>query len=333
MRSAQITFAALVQDFFCHHLVNERGASHRTNENYRDAFELLFTFILKTTGARPTNLCVQDLDTDLITQFLDYLEHERGNSIRTRNARLATIHSFMRYASMRDPAPLAVAKQVLAIGTKRYDKPVLGYLSREQITAILAAPDQRTWGGHRDAVMFATLYNTGARVSEITGLTRSDVLLERESAVHLHGKGRKERAIPLWGNTANSLRTWLERIDTAPAAPVFPNRTGKSLTRSEVRQRLDRAVATAEIECPSLASHSISPHTLRHSTAMHLLQSGIDLSVIALWLGHESPATTHQYLEADLAMKEHALTQISDPSTTAPRYQPQDRILAFLQTL
>jgi site-specific recombinase XerD len=268
-----------------------------------------------------------------VLDFLDHLETERGNSVRTRNARLAAIHSFMRYASIRDPASLPTTQRVLAIPAKRFDRPVLGYLTREQVTAILAAPDRGTWSGHRDAVLLATAYNTGARVSELTGLQVRDVLLDRQTAVHLHGKGRKQRAIPLWKNTATELRGWLHRINSAPDAPVFPNRAGAPLTRSGVRDRLNRAVAIAEQRCPSLHGQHITPHTLRHSTAMHLLQSGTDLAVIALWLGHSSPAITHQYLEADLATKEAALQRLADPSATPTRFHPSDRLLAFLDSL
>jgi integrase len=233
----------------------------------------------------------------------------------------------------RDPASLPITGRVLAIPAKRFDRPVLGYLSREQIAAILAAPDRATWSGHRDAVLLTIAYNTGARVSELTGLQVRDVPLDRQTAVHLHGKGRKQRAIPLWKNTATEPRGWLKRINSAPDAPVFPNRAGAPLTRSGVRNRLDRAVAAAEQRCPSLHGQHITPHTLRHSTAMHLLQSGTDLAVIALWLGHSSPAVTHQYLEADLAAKEAVLQRLADPGPTPTRFHPSDRLLAFLQGL
>ena len=239
----------------------------------------------------------------------------------------------MRYAAVRDPASLPVTARVLAIPAKRFDRPVLGYLTSEQVAAILAAPDRCTWSGQRDAVLFATAYNTGARVSELTGLQVRDVLLDRQSAVHLHGKGRKQRAIPLWTNTATELHAWLNRIDPAPEAPVFPNRAGAPLTRSGVRDRLNRAVAAAEQHCPSLHGQHVTPHMLRHSTAMHLLQSGTDLAVIALWLGHSSPAVTHQYLEADLAAKEAVLQRLADPSPAPVRFHPDDRLLAFLQDL
>ena len=333
MRTPQIGFGQLVQDFFLRRLVAQRGASARTIESYRDAFELLFGFVEDRTGKPPSALQLADLDAPFVLDFLDHLETERGNSVRTRNARLAAIHSFMRYASIRDPASLPTTQRVLAIPAKRFDRPVLGYLTREQVTAILAAPDRGTWSGHRDAVLLATAYNTGARVSELTGLQGRDVLLDRQTAVHLHGKGRKQRAIPLWTNTATELRGWLHRINSAPDAPVFPNRAGAPLTRSGVRDRLNRAVAIAEQRCPSLHGQHITPHTLRHSTAMHLLQSGTDLAVIALWLGHSSPAITHQYLEADLPTKEAALQRLADPSATPTRFHPSDRLLAFLDSL
>lgn len=333
MRPPEIGFPALVQDFFLRRLIAERGVSARTVESYRDAFELLFGFAEKRTGKPASTLRMADLDAPLVLDFLDYLEAQRGNTARTRNTRLAAVHSFMRYAAIRDPASLPITARVLAIPAKRFDRPVLGYLTREQIAAILAAPDRTTRSGHRDAVLLATAYNTGARVSEITGLRIRDVLLDRQAAVHLHGKGRKERAIPLWRNTATELRGWLSRIDTGPDAPVFPNRSGAPMSRSGVRDRLERAVATAEQQCPSLRGQHISPHTLRHSTAVHLLESGTDLAVIALWLGHSSPAVTHQYLEADLAAKEAVLARLTAPGPTPARFQPGDKLLAFLDAL
>jgi len=333
MRSAQIGFPQLVQDFFLRRLVAQRGASARTVEAYRDAFELLLGFARQRTGKPPSALTMADLDAPLILDFLDYLQTGRGNTARTRNARLAAIHSFMRYAAIRDPASLPVTARVLAIPAKRFDRPVLGYLSREQITAILAAPDRSTWTGRRDAALLATAYNTGARVSELAALRVRDVLLDRQTAVHLHGKGRKQRVIPLWKTTAAELRTWLTQISTEPGAAVFPNQAGKPMTRSGIRDRLDRAVTTATQACPSLATQHVTPHTIRHSTAMHLLQSGTDLAAIALWMGHESPSTTHQYLEADLAAKQAVLDRLTDPAPAPVRFAPGDQLLAFLEGL
>lgn len=326
-------FAQLLQDFFLRRLVGQRGASARTIESYCDAFRLLLGYAQDRLGKPPTKISIEDLDAPLVLDFLDHLETVRGNSIRTRNARLAAIHSFMRYAAQRDPTILPVATRVLAIPAKRYDQPILGYLTREQVTAILAAPDRATRSGHRDAVMLAVAYNTGARVSELTGLRVRDVLLERNTALLLHGKGRKERAIPLWPATATDLRDWLASLDGTPEAPVFPNRSGVPMTRSGVRDRLARAVATATVTCPSLAHQHVSPHTIRHTTAMHLLQAGTDIAVIALWLGHSSPTVTHHYLEADLEAKEAILHRLEQPAAPTGRFRPDDQLLAFLNGL
>ena len=330
-----VGFPVLVQDFFLRRLVQQRGASARTIESYRDAMRLLITFAEQRTGKPPSALHLADIDAPLVLDFLDHLESDRGNSVRTRNARLAAIHSFMHYASLRDPTTAVIAGRVLAIPAKRLDQPVLGHLTRDQIAAIMAAPDRNTWSGHRDAVMLATLYNTGARVAEITALRRRDVLLDRQTAVHLHGKGRKERVLPLWKSTAAQLRGWLQQVASAPEAPVFPNRYGQPMTRGGVRDRLTLAVTTAERCCPSLKGRHVTPHTLRHSCAMHLLQSGTDLALIALWLGHASPATTHHYIEADLDTKQAVLAKLNDPTptTAGKRYQPSDQLLAFLDKL
>lgn len=332
MRAPQIAFDQLVQDFFLRRLINQRGVSPRTVESYRDAFELLFGYIEQRLGKHPSALTLADLDAPVIVDFLEHLETVRHNSARTRNARLAAIHSFMRYAALRDPASLPITTRVLAVPSKRFDRPVLGHLSQEQVAAILKAPDRTCWTGQRDAVLFAVAYNTGARVSELTDLKIRDVLVDRQ-AVQLHGKGRKERVIPLWANTAAELRAWLTRLDAEPEAPVFPNRAGTAMTRSGVRDRLDRAVTKAQRTCPSLEGQHVSPHTIRHSTAVHLLQAGVDLAVIALWLGHSSPAVTHQYLEADLATKEATLSRLRDQSPGPARFRPPDRLLAFLEQL
>ncbi len=333
MTPAQIGFPALLQRFFQHHLVSERGASAHTIASYRDTFELLLCYVEQRTCRTPSALTLEDFDAPTVLSFLDHLENARGNSPRTRNLRLTAIRSFMCYASVRDPIALPIAQRVLAICTKRFDQPVLGYLSREEVEALLDAPDRSTWNGERDAVLFAVLYNTGARVSELVGLRVANVLLDRACAVHLHGKGRKERVIPLWKSTAKLLRSWLLRIDCSPDSPVFPNRARKPMSRSGVEHRLRVALKTASEQCPALATRRISPHTLRHTTAMHLLQSGVDITVIALWLGHEDTATTHLYIEADLAMKEAALRRIDDPARKPVRFKAKDRLLAFLEAL
>lgn len=333
MTPPTIPFPTLLQDFFRRRMVAERGASAHTIASYRDTFELLLRYLERRTGRTASALALQDLDAPEILAFLDHLETARGCGPRTRNLRLTAIRSFMRYASVRDPAALPVAQRVLAITGKRFDRPILGFLSREEVQAVLDAPDRSTWSGQRDATLFAVLYNTGARVSEMIRLRVADVLLDRAHAVHLHGKGRKERVIPLWKSTVTQLRIWFEHIDGRPEAPVFPNRAGKPMSRSGVEHRLQVAITKASIHCPSLRSRAISPHTVRHATAMHLLQSGVDITVIAMWLGHEDTATTHQYIEADLAMKEAALRRMDAPSSKPIRFKASDRLLTFLEAL
>ena len=332
MTPATPGFPTLLQEFF-QRLVTERGVSAHTIASYRDTFQLLLGYAQERTGRTPSALTLEDLDTSLVLAFLDHLENVRGNSPRTRNLRLTAIRSFMRHASLRAPTALPVAQRVLAISPKRFDKPTLGYLTREEVTALLDAPDPNSWSGRRDAVLLAVLYNTGARVSELAGLRISDLLLDRQLAVQLKGKGRKQRVVPLWKRTAKQLRAWLPQIEQSPHAPVFPNRAGKPITRSGIEHRLSLAVTTASKRCPSLAARRISPHTLRHTTAMHLLQSGVDISVIALWLGHEDTATTHIYLEADLAMKQAALKRLHEPALRPLTYKAPDRLLMFLEAL
>ena len=332
MRPLEITFPTLLQDFFLQRLIDQRGVSAHTLASYRDTFELFLGYLEQCTGCAPSALTLKDLDAPRVLSFLDHLETERGNSPRTRNLRLTAIRSFLRYASVRQPSALPIAQRVLAIPTKRFDRPALVYLSREEIQALLEAPDRSTWCGQRDAVLFAVLYNTGARVSEITGLSVSDLLIDR-SSLQLHGKGRKQRVVPLWKTTTQQLRGWLSRIDRSPDAPVFPNRKGNRLSRHGIDHRLRVALASAAHQCPALKAKRISPHTLRHTAAMHLLQAGVDITVIALWLGHESIETTHLYIEADLKMKEAALQRIEQPAPAPARFQARDRLLAFLEAL
>lgn len=327
------SFPALLQDFFCQRLVAQRNASPRTVSSYRDAFRLLLRFATSRTRKAPDALTMGDLDAPLVAAFLDHLEVNRGNTARSRNARLAAIRSFLHYASFRDPASLQTIHRVLAIPMKRYDRPLLGFLTRTETEAIVSAPDSRTWSGLRDHVMLATLYNAGARVSEVAALRVGDATLGREASLRIRGKGRKERLVPLWKSTAATLKAWIVRAAPDLDAPLFPNRHGAPLTRAGIESRLRSAVRTATTRCPTLAGRRISPHTFRHTTAMHLLQSGVDLSVIALWLGHESPTTTHLYVEADLAMKERALAKLPGPSSKRHRYHAPRGLLRFLDRL
>jgi len=326
-------FTTVLRDFFCQRLIAQRNASSRTIASYRDTFRLLFRYLQEQLKKEPATLQVTDLNAGMILQFLDYLEEKRRNTERSRNLRLAAIRSFMRYASHRMPDSLATIQEVLAIPGKRFDRPILGYLSREEMEGIIAAPDSKTFSGHRDSVMFLTLYNTGARVSEITALRVNDICRQGETSLLINGKGRKQRTVPLWKNTTKQLDRWLERSSPASTAPVFANRSGSPLSRSGVEYRLRLAVKKASEHFPALEKRRISPHTIRHTTAMHLLQAGVDITVIALWLGHESPTTTHQYIEADLAMKEAALKKLQDPTMKSVRYQAGDAVLSFLDSL
>jgi site-specific recombinase XerD len=332
---AQIpSFATLVQRFFGEHLTQHRSVSPRTVAAYRDTFRLLLLFAERHIGKTPVTVALADLDAALVLAFLDHLEHDRGNGARTRNARLAAIRSFLGYAAHHDLAALPVIERTLAVPVKRFDRPTLGFLSREEMQAVLDAPDTRSWVGQRDRALLTTLYNTGARVSELVGLRVGDVVLDGAPCVHLRGKGRKQRTVPLWRPTAALLRAWTRQLDDrTETGPLFPNRAGAAMNRSNVTQRLALCLQAAAAGLPQLIGRPVSPHTIRHTTAMHLLQSGVDITVIALWLGHESPTTTHTYVEADLAMKERALSRLQPPGTTIPRYRPPDKLMRFLQTL
>jgi integrase/recombinase XerD len=330
---SDILFSTVVQDFFTNRLANEKNVSARTIASYRDTFRLLLRYAEKHRKKSPIDLSFADLDAPFVLGFLNDLEKTRGNSARTRNSRLAAIRSFMKYASFRDPSSLQIVQSVLAIPLKRFRRPLLGFLSRDEIGAILAAPDASTWSGHRDQILLRTMYNTGARVSEIASMRVSDVSLGTGSHVSIMGKGRKERTIPLWRSTRDALKHWLPRLSGDGNGPLFSNRHGDHISRSGVENRLRVAIATATKKCPSLINRRISPHTIRHTTAMHLLQSGVDITVIALWLGHESPSTTHQYVEADLAMKERALKKLQELPKASMRYRASDPLLTFLNTL
>lgn len=326
-------FPSLLENYFCDYLLKQRNASPETISSYRDTFRLFLQFSQQRFRKAPSSVTLADLDAPQILTFLNMLETQRNNSVRTRNIRLAALHSFLRYAALQNPTALASINRALAIPVKRFDRRPVSYLSRDEMTALLNAPDRSTWSGHRDAVMLATLYNTGARVSEITKLNVEDLRFGPTTTLHIHGKGRKERVIPVWKSTRRQLREWLCRIDKSAGHPLFPSRRGERLTRAGVRSRLNAALAIARQSCLTLQTRQVSPHLLRHTTAMHLLQSGIDITMIALWLGHDSTATTHMYVEADLAMKKRAINKIKMPGTKRPGFRPSDRLLAFLENL
>lgn len=326
-------FAGLIQRFFADRLLQQQNASPRTVAAYRDTFRLLLSYAEHEIGKPPAKLALSDFDATLILNFLAHLETERHNTVRSRNARLAAVRAFANYVALQCPPALQLAQQILAIPMKRFERSLLGYLSREEVQAMLAAPDATTWCGRRDRVMFALFYNTGARVSEMIGIRVADVTLATTSSVRLQGKGRKQRTVPLWKETAVEIRHWLKYADLRPDQPIVPTRKGLPMTRTNVADRLTLAITAASQQCPQMAGRKISPHTWRHTTAMHLLQAGVDITVIALWLGHESPVTTHGYVQADLAMKERALATIAPPEIKHKRYRPSDAVLTFLESL
>jgi site-specific recombinase XerD len=320
------SFASLVQEFFTEYLVAQRAVSPRTVACYRDALMLFLDFA-------STKLKLNDMQPALILAFLDHLECQRHNAVRSRNLRLTALRAFLKFAGRRDVASLHVVERALAVPMKRFERPMLGFLTREEMLAVLGQPGE-TWTSQRDHLLLAMLYNTGARVSEIIGVRVADVILDGGACVHLQGKGRKQRSIPLWHTTIAEIRSWLRLNPSLRGeAPLLPNRDDQAMSRSNVVQRLELAVAHAAFQVPGLLKKRVSPHTLRHTTAMHLLQSGVPFNVIALWLGHESATTTHRYVEADLAMKEKALARLDPPDTTLRRFKAPDSLIRFLQTL
>jgi site-specific recombinase XerD len=327
------SFPSLVQQFFTEYLVSQRAVSPRTVACYRDALMLFLDFSSQRLKKTATSLKLNDIQPDLILAFLDHLERERHNAVRSRNLRLTALRAFLKFAGRRDVASLHVIEQALAVPMKRFERPMLGFLTREEMLAVLGQPGE-AWTSQRDHLLLVMLYNTGARVSEIIGVRVTDVVLDGGACVHLHGKGRKQRSVPLWHTSVAEVRAWL-RLNPGlrDEAPLLPNRKGQAMSRSNVVQRLELAVARAANQAPSLLKKRVSPHTLRHTTAMHLLQSGVPFNVIALWLGHESTTTTHRYVEADLAMKEKALARLEAPDTTIHRYKATDQLMQFLQSL
>ncbi|MBA3541213.1 MAG: tyrosine-type recombinase/integrase [Deltaproteobacteria bacterium] len=317
--------------YFCEYLINQRRLSPRTIAAYRDTFRLLLAFF-ERRRRKPENLRVRDVDADCVLAFLDDLERTRRNCARTRNARLAAIRSFMRFAVAGDPPLLPIAQRVLAIPSKRFERGVVKHLTPNQVQSLLDAPDSATWTGLRDRVLVTLLYNTGARVSELAGLQVGDLRLEA-GAVHLRGKGRKQRTVPLWRQSVVLLRSWLRQTVASPQAPLLPNRRGGHMTRSGIEHRLRVIVERAALKDPTLNRLRLSPHTIRHTTAMHLLQSGVDLSVIAIWLGHESIGTTHQYLDADLETKKGALEHLTAPTIRRARDKRSQPLTEFLRRL
>ncbi|MGM9472059.1 tyrosine-type recombinase/integrase [Pseudarthrobacter sp. YS3] len=325
--------APTLQIFFTDRLAQQRQASPRTIAAYRDALKLLLEFIHARTGKLPSKLDWDELDATMISRFLNHLETTRGNSIRTRNVRLTAIRSLFAYAALRHPEHALLIQCVLAIPPKRFDKRIVTFLTRPEIDAIVAAPDQSRWEGRRDRALMLLAIQTGLRVSELTGLNCADVTLGTGANVRCEGKGRKQRAVPLSIPVEGLLRYWLAERAGQPHEPVFPTRTGRRLSRDAVAQRVSTHAATAARTCPSLLGKKIHPHVFRHSCAMTLLQAGVDTSVIALWLGHAGVRSTDAYVHADIIIKEKALALTTPASASPGRGHPTDKVLAFLESL
>jgi len=329
------TLATFIESYFRQRLIAQRRSSRETVTSYRDSLRLLIVFASERANTAPEKLTIQDLDREVVLEFLDYLEQVRGNCIRTRNTRLAAIRSFFQYVAYLDPAAMGVVQRVLAIPGKRVVKPILGYLTREELEVLLNVPDRSSRQGRRDYALLLFMAQTGARVSEVVGVNASDLRLNRPCQVLLRGKGGKERLVPMDANLADVMISLCEETGIAPNAnaAVFVGITGKRLTRHGLTHLMKRVVPVAVMSMPTLAKKSITPHTLRHTTAMHLLQAGVDLNVIRSWLGHVSLDTTHHYIEADVEMKRRALEQCGVVEAGRARYQPPDKLLAILESL
>lgn len=334
-REAKSPLADLLVSFFRRRLVAQRQASPATVAAYRDALRLLLVFVAERTGRAASQLSMEDLDRDVVLAFLDHLEQERHNSIRTRNVRLAAIHSFFQHVAYSDPAAMGLANRVLSIPGKRTTRRLVSYLPQQDLEVILGAPNRSTRQGRRDHALLLFLGQTGARVSEAIGVDVADFQLQWPSQVLLRGKGSKERIVPLAKDTAEVFKALIDErgLTTGLRVPVFVNARGQRLTRYGVIHILHRAVARAAKITPFPLAKAVSPHILRHSVGMHLLQSGVELTTIQAWLGHESANTTHQYVEADLEMKRRALEKCNTPETSPAPYKPTDEVLAFLESL
>jgi len=325
--------AATLQAFFTDRLIRQRQASPHTVAAYRDTVRLLLTFAVSQAEIPFCRLDFADLQAPVIAAFLDYLEQERGNSVRTRNARLAAIHSLFGFAALHHPEHATDIGRVLAIPAKRSDHTIVTFLTDAETGALLAAPDRSTRTGRRDHTLFLLAIQTGLRASELTSLTRGHLHLGTGAHVSCHGKGRKDRITPLTNDTVTALRVWLTEHTGPSENPLFPTNRGRPMSADALQQRLTLHAATAALTCPSLATKNVTPHVLRHTAAMRLLHAGVDVTVIALWLGHENVNTTQIYLQADLALKEHALARTTPPNTKPGRYHAPDPLVAFLEDL
>jgi site-specific recombinase XerD len=327
------TLAFLLESFFTQRLMNQRQASPHTISSYRDTFRLLLQFTQRCLNKPPAQFAFEEIDAPLIAAFLEDLEKGRGITARSRNLRLTAIRSFFRYAAYEEPSRASQIQRVLAIPSKRHTRPLVHFLDQSEVDALLAAPDQTTWFGRRDHALLLVAVQTGLRLSELTGLRCTDVTLSTGAHVRCIGKGRKERCTPLTKTTVAVLKAWLRELARRNTEMSFPNARGGRLSADGVEDLLDKHVAVASHSCPSLCKKRVTPHVLRHTAAMELLQAGVDGAVIALWLGHESVETTQIYLDASLALKEAILAKTAPPEGKPGRYKADDKLLAFLKHL
>ena len=324
---------SLLQGFFTDRLIRQLGASSHTVAGYRDTFRLLLRFAAERLGRAPCDLRIEELDPSFLGAFLEYLEVGRHNCTRTRNNRLSALHAFFRYVALSEPALAMHCQRVLAIPAKRYERAPVAFLTDEETAALMAAPDLGTWIGRRDRALLLMAIQTGLRNSEITSLRRQDVQLGSGAHVRCLGKGRKTRCTPLCPEAVAVLKDWLSGHPGDSSDPLFPSSRGGPLSADALQQLVGRHAATAHRACPSLKGKAVTPHTLRHTAAMRLLRRGVDLSVIALWLGHESTQTTQVYLHADMQLKERALAHATCGAVVPGRYHPSDPLLSFLESL
>ncbi|EYU03575.1 Mobile element protein [Pseudomonas aeruginosa PA99] len=333
MKPSIPAFPGLLQRFFTQRLMQQKRVSAHTISSYRDTFRLLLRFVQKRLHISPDRLDFEKLDAPLIAAFLGELEKTRGVTVHTRNLRLTAIRSFFRFAAYEMPTHSAQIQRVLAMPAKRFDRKLINFLTRPEVDALLGAPDRSTWGGRRDHALLLTTLQTGLRLSEVVGLNRQDVTFGTGAHIEVLGKGRKQRAVPLCKPVAAVLEAWLDETDAAKDSIVFPSMRGGRLSADAVARLLQKHLATASKTCASLKKKHITFHCLRHTTAMDLLHAGVDTSVIALWLGHESIETTHTYLDADLALKEKILAKTIPFDSKPGKFRPDDRLMAFLNQL
>ena len=329
-------FQTLIQKFFLQWLMTQRNVSPETVKSYRDTFRIFIKYLGDTHKIKPSAMTITCLEAEYILGFLDSLEKVRGNQPKTINARLSAINSFLRFLSFEIPEYSGLLSRSLMIPYRKEDKRQMDFLTKEEYQALVDACNPFSTLGRRDQLMLFLLYNTGVRVSELVGLKVQNIIMDADglpSYIHIHGKGRKERDVPLWKSTAAFLRMFLESQELGDNAKLFVNRTDGELTRSGVRYRLRCLVKDASESAPSLNRKTISPHTFRHTVALNLLQSGVDISTIAIWLGHESILTTHKYMAADMEMKRRTLEKIQEPGCNSFQFRPDNTVIAFLDSL